>query len=137
MTYQEMLERMREASKQRHQQSHEHHVQVACVNWFRLQYPELDGLLFAIPNGGQRNKIVAAKLKAEGVVAGVADMMLAVASKDANGLFIEMKTDRKGSRQSDKQKEWQAKVCQKGYLYKIARTLDEFMKLIKDYLDET
>ena len=43
----------------------EHEIQVNCVNYFRLRYPK--GLIYAIPNGGHRNVIVASKLKAEGV----------------------------------------------------------------------
>ena len=50
----------------------EHRLQVACVRWFRLQHPNV--LIFAIPNGGQRNVVTAKRLKDEGVVAGVADL---------------------------------------------------------------
>ena len=46
----------------------EHSLQVCCVHWFRLQYPQYATLLFAVPNGGARNAITAGKLKAEGVV---------------------------------------------------------------------
>ena len=49
----------------------ESHIQRACVRWFALQYPELKGILFAVPNGGGRSKIEAGILKAEGVTAGV------------------------------------------------------------------
>lgn len=34
----------------------ESHIQRNCLTWFRLQYPELRLVLFAIPNGGARNK---------------------------------------------------------------------------------
>lgn len=34
----------------------EHELQVASVRWFRLQYPEYAPLLFAVPNGGARDK---------------------------------------------------------------------------------
>ena len=53
----------------------EHDEQVLIFKWARLsegRWPEL-ALLFAIPNGGHRHKAVAAKLKAEGVRAGVPD----------------------------------------------------------------
>lgn len=49
------------------------------------------GLVFAIPNGGQRNVVVARKLKAEGVRPGVPDLFLPVARGIWHGLFIEMK----------------------------------------------
>lgn len=55
------------------------------------RYPEFQRLLFAIPNGGERNKIVAAKLKATGTKSGVADIFLAVPRRGYHGLFIELK----------------------------------------------
>ena len=41
----------------------EERLQVSCVNWFDYQYPQYRQLLFAVPNGGSRNKIEAANLK--------------------------------------------------------------------------
>ena len=64
-------------------------LQILCVKWFRLQFPNV--LIFSIPNGGQRNLITAKILKAEGTVAGVADLQILKAKKGYNGLFIEMK----------------------------------------------
>ena len=52
--------------KRRPSSEKEHRVQCACVRWFRCQYPAMRHNLFAVPNGGARNKIIAAKLKAEG-----------------------------------------------------------------------
>lgn len=134
--------------RRRTHKDREHEVQSACVRWFALQYPQYKGLLFAVPNGGQRNAIVAAKLKAEGVVAGVADLMLAIPKTEdessgtvtisgkvvAHGLFIEMKTEEKSSRQRASQKEWQEKVERQGYAYRICRSLEEFMRTINGYL---
>lgn len=56
----------------------ESQIQRACVRWFGLQHRELDGLLFAVPNGGRRGKVEAAIMKAEGVYPGVADLLLLV-----------------------------------------------------------
>ena len=64
-------------------------LQQACVRWFRYQYPGI--LIFAIPNGGQRNKVTASILKAEGVLAGVPDLFIATPNGTHSGLFIEMK----------------------------------------------
>ena len=71
----------------------EHQMQCAVIQWARMAGGRLPALrrLFAIPNGGHRNIAVAAKLKAEGVRAGVPDLCLPVARGDFHGLFIEMK----------------------------------------------
>ena len=84
----------------------EHNLQVDCVQWFSLQYPSLRGRLFAVPNGGHRSKTEAARLKAEGVVAGVSDLILLKSNHQYGALLIEMKTTARNSRQSDRQKEW-------------------------------
>ena len=110
----------------------EHNIQVACVRWFSYQYPELQGLLFAVPNGGRRDAVTGAKLKAEGVIAGVSDLMLLVPSKGHGALLIEMKTER--GRQTAEQKRWQAIVERMNYKYVVCRSLDEFQRVINEYL---
>lgn len=45
-------------------------LQQSCITWFRLQYPRLAKLLFAVPNGSRRDVVTGAILKWEGVVAG-------------------------------------------------------------------
>lgn len=109
----------------------EHKIQIACVNWFRYQFPRY--LIFSVPNGGQRNAIVAAKLKAEGATAGVADLIIVATNKI---LFIEMKTE-KGS-QSDKQIEFEQKIKRLGFGYFVCHSLDEFIKTVKGclYMDK-
>ena len=99
----------------------EHAHQTALFAWAALnvgRFPEL-ALLFAIPNGGERNKIVAARLKAEGAKAGMLDMMLPVARQGMHGLFIELKRPssvgkRKGLT-SDKQDFWIDELHKQGY----------------------
>lgn len=110
----------------------EHRIQCACVRWFRLKYSSLYHLLFAVPNGGVRDKVTGAKMKAEGVLAGVADLILLVPNARYHGLCIEMKT--KTGRQSDSQKIWETHVVGQGYRYAVCRSLDDFMTTIQDYL---
>ena len=73
----------------------EHAEQSALFAWIAQQtdYPELK-LAFAIPNGGLRDKVTAARLKAEGAKAGVWDIFLPVPRGRWHGLFIEMKVGR-------------------------------------------
>lgn len=110
----------------------EHNLQCACVRWFNLQWPQYHGLLFAIPNGGARSKATAGKLKAEGVVPGVADLILLVPKQWAFALCIEMKTAK--GRQSPEQMEWQRKVEDNNYRYVICRSLEGFMSVVNEYL---
>lgn len=110
----------------------EHNIQVACVRWFAYQYPELQGLLFAVPNGGRRDAVTGAKLKAEGVIAGVSDLILLVPSCNHGAMMIEMKTGK--GRQSEEQKRWQTIVERMNYKYVVCRSFDEFQKIINEYL---
>jgi hypothetical protein len=71
----------------------EHNEQAALITWANYSlglYPELKWL-FAIPNGGQRGKAQAGKLKAEGVKPGVFDLCLPVRRGIYSSLWIEMK----------------------------------------------
>ena len=115
-------------------QDPEHRLQCACVRWFRYQYPELSSLLFAVPNGGRRDPVTGARLKAEGVVAGVSDLILFLPSDKHHALCIEMKTPK--GRQSPSQKEWQQQVERYGYRYEVIRDFLEFEKLVKSYIQE-
>lgn len=110
----------------------EHKLQCACVQWFNLQHRDLRGLLFAVPNGGARSKATAGKLKAEGVVPGVADLILLVPKQWAFALCIEMKTDK--GRQSPEQKAWQTIVEAQGYRYAVCRSFDDFTRTVNEYL---
>ena len=93
----------------------EHREQVLFVARFRLEYPGLARLLFAIPNGGRRSPREAGRLKDEGVQAGVPDLMLAVPVAPFHGLFIEMKrADGKGAT-SPEQRTQQELLTRQGY----------------------
>jgi hypothetical protein len=107
-------------------------LQEHCVNWFRLQYPRLRTNLFAIPNGGYRHPSTGAILKREGAVPGVADLFLAYPSQTTHGLFIEMKTPT--GRQQPSQKDFEVAILKAGYSYILARTVDQFIAEVTDYL---
>ena len=113
----------------------EHKIQCAIVKWFYYAYPQYrGGLFFAIPNGGHRNIQTARALKAEGVTAGVSDLMLLVPSRGYHALCVEVKTIK--GRQSEFQKAWEAKVEAQGFKYAIVRSLDDFAELARWYLNE-
>ena len=69
----------------------EHLEQKAFFTWLDFQNFKGIELAHAIPNGGARHPAVAAKLKAEGVKAGVPDVAWPVARGGFIGLAIEFK----------------------------------------------
>lgn len=73
-------------------------------------------------------------MKAEGVTAGVADLLLLVPTDRHHGLCVEMKTAK--GRQRDSQRAWQAEVEAQGYKYVICRSFDDFRAEIRGYLSE-
>lgn len=109
-------------------------LQTACVRWFRLQYPSLALCLFAVPNGGSRNLREAARMKGEGVTAGVADLILLVPRGGYASLCIEMKSA--AGRQRPEQKAWQQAVEKAGNRYVVCRSFDEFRAVVDDYLSK-
>lgn len=108
-------------------------IQKNCIAWFRLAYPEYRLLLFSVPNGGRRDKVTAAILKAEGAVAGVADAILLLPRHGYASLCIEFKTPK--GRQSDNQKAWQKAVEGNGSKYAVVRSFDEFRNEIDGYIN--
>lgn len=110
----------------------ESNLQIACIEWFRLQYPKYSKLLFSVPNGGSRNVIEAKRLKREGVVAGVADILFLKPNKDYPFLCIEMKHGK--GKQSENQKEWQKEVEAIGGKYVVCNSFELFKKEIEEYL---
>lgn len=114
--------------------SSEHAEQVALFEWAALhagRYPEL-GLLFAIPNGGKRDPVTAARLRDEGVRPGVPDVCLPVPSAGWHGLFIELKWGRNTT--TDKQNEWLERLTEQGYLAVVCYGWQEAVDVIMDYL---
>jgi hypothetical protein len=65
--------------------------QAALMREVGLRYPEAFKLIYHVPNGGHRHKAVAAKLKGQGVKAGVPDLVLPMARGGHFGLYIEFK----------------------------------------------
>jgi hypothetical protein len=116
---------------------HEDGEQKALFDW-AAYHPELRWM-FAIPNGGNRNKLEAVRLKQGGVKKGVSDIFLPKQSKINGvycGLFIEMKRRKVDgpSRVSWSQFEFQKGVEQAGYKCVICYGADEAIEEIKKYV---
>ena len=110
----------------------EHAHQVALMAWCAINFRRLPKLklLFAIPNGGERNPIVAARMKAEGVRSGVPDLMLPVARHGMHGLFIEMKKPRTGT-VSEKQDQWHNDLRGEGFAVAVCYGWQEAVECLE------
>lgn len=97
----------------------EHQEQAAVAAWLRAHGVDH----FAVPNGGRRDAREASKLKAEGAVAGVADLILTDPPPARPGIVvvaIEMKKRNGGDGGSKAQREWLARHRAKpGWLAEI------------------
>lgn len=112
--------------------------QAAIFCWAALpetqaKYPELKLLLFAIPNGGYREKREAGKLKAMGVKAGVPDIFLSVPCGPYHGLYIELK--KYGGKARTEQNEFIAAVHAQGFCALVAVGWPQAVAAIETYLN--
>jgi hypothetical protein len=113
----------------------EHEEAKALVQAVRLneaRHPELR-MLFAVPNGGDRHKATAAKLKAEGVKAGVLDYILPVARGGFHGLAIELKRRKRGQT-SGEQEQWIEAFRQQGWRAEVCKGWIQALAVLADYL---
>lgn len=111
----------------------ESNLQIACVKWFRLQYPQR--IIAAIPNGGKRGIITASIMKAEGVLAGMPDLIIPEPCEDFHGMFIEMKTPTGTT--SPHQKEILRRLNNSGYAVFVCRSFEDFQAAVNKYFQQT
>ena len=104
----------------------EHAEQVSLCGWLDAKHPDLD--YWATPNGGNRNIVTAAKMKAEGQKPGVPDLFF-----PALRLFVEMKRT-KGGRLSPEQKYWFDRLPKLGYKVVMCKGAAEAVKTIEEEL---
>lgn len=108
----------------------EAHEQIAVVQF--CMYKDIP--IFAIPNGGSRNKLEAINLKRQGVKKGVPDLCVPVAKRGYHGLYIEMKYGK--GKTSKPQDEWLELLNNNGYLARVCVGADEAINLIQWYFSK-
>lgn len=104
----------------------EHVEQREFVAWFRKAHPTVR--ILAIPNGSQRSRTTGAKLKAEGVVAGVPDLLV-----PAWCLWVEMKRAEGGS-VSAEQRDWHAYLRSIGHTVIVCRGFSQAKEEIEAFV---
>ena len=118
--------------------------QQKLFTWWRLEGCKTYGLpgclLFAIPNGGRRDAVTGARLKAEGVHPGIPDIFLAVSDQLHHGLFIELKRPKRPGVRAGSPSKAQREVMQaltaRGYCCRVAYGAAEARKVIEWYMGE-
>lgn len=124
----------------------EHSQQAAFFCWansIKKDYPMLR-FMFAVPNGGERNKVAAARLVAEGVKSGAPDIFLPYPKIRNNqvlyhGLFIEMKRPKSvglaAGRLTANQIEFQDYLISQNYAHIIAFDYLQAANAVLEYLN--
>ena len=113
-------------------ESHEQCSLFSWWNWTSSRWP--DAVMFAIPNGGWRSLRTAARLKAEGVLAGVPDIFLAAPRGSSHGLFIETKRVH-GGPVSKAQRLVMARLEAAGYACRVCKGFAEAREAVEGYLN--
>lgn len=121
----------RTRAKQRDLEGAEQRALFKWAGYAQSQYPELR-YLFHVPNGGSRDAITGAKLKAQGVRRGVPDVFLDVSRGSWHGLRIELKAN--GGHTSDEQHDWIRELQAQGYFAQVCVGWEAARDLIVAYL---
>lgn len=108
--------------------------QAALMKEIELRYPDVFELMYHVPNGGHRLKEVAAKLKAQGVKAGIPDLVLPMARGGYFGLYIEFKATVDPAAVSPSQQACIRRLNDQGYLAVVCRGHFDAMECLRAYL---
>lgn len=111
----------------------EHSMQAAVIDWALLQAPSLPALaaMFAVPNGARVVPSVAARLKREGMRAGVPDLIVPVPAGEFIGLTIEMKTA--DGWVGHDQKAWHSMLRAVGHRVEVCRSIESACAVLREY----
>lgn len=108
-------------------------LQIDCIRWFDLQYPQYSPYLFHIRNGGSiKSPREGRKFKLMGVRKGVPDLFLSIPNAQYHGLYIELK--KPGGKLSSQQIDTKEMFERKGYEFYVITSIDEFIRYIRIYL---
>ncbi len=109
----------------------EHCLQRAIADWCDgLGKRLVQGRFAAIPNGGGRDRITGARLKAEGVRAGMPDLVFW--RDEGRVMWVEVKNGTSGAL-SPAQKELHVRMKADGHLVLVCRTLAEAIQVIQAF----
>lgn len=109
--------------------------QQAYFTWLQVRHREAYEHAFHVPNGGQRSKATAGRLKAQGVKAGVQDIFVDLARGAYHGLRIELKaTPPHDAAVAPSQRAWNVRHNAAGYCALICKGFDSAKAATEAYL---
>ena len=108
-------------------------LQLACVQWFTMQYPKLSRGLHHSPNGGRRNAREAARFKAAGVRPGFPDLALYLKVARWTGLAVELKIKPNTVKKGSDQEWWLEWLESQGWKTAVCYDLTDFMQVVEEY----
>ena len=124
----------------------EHQEQAAVISWWASYAATRNidpRLLFAIPNAAKRSYALANRMRKEGMVSGIPDLMLArpkifidatgAPITEFAGLFLELK--RVGEKATPAQLEMIDLLRKQGYNCIVAQGADEAIRALKAYIE--
>ena len=115
-----------------HQESLEQQALFRWAAFSEGKYPSLR-LMYHIPNEGVRTKANGARLKAEGMKAGVPDICLPCARGGYHGLYIELKAGK--NKPTKNQEQWISDLNAEGYCACVCWGWEAAQKVIEMYLN--
>lgn len=107
----------------------EQQLQAQCVAWFHNTYHSHRGALHC-NNNNSHTKVAGNIARSLGVYPGVSDLELLVDGGIV--VFIELKIE--GGKLSEAQTEWRDYVIEKGFMYLVVYSFEEFQKTIKIFI---
>ncbi|MCK2183526.1 VRR-NUC domain-containing protein [Halomonas getboli] len=115
--------------------------QAAVMTWLKAEkirgtdVGELYDATYHVPNGGYRLAKEAGRMKAQGVKAGVSDLVVRQARGGWHGLYLEFKaTPPRDAALADSQHAWLDDSEYEGYCPALARGFDEAKAVLREYV---
>lgn len=110
-------------------------IQQHVVKWFAGTYPEIyaTGAFFAVPNEGKRTRATASRMKAEGLLSNVSDLILLLPRGDFYGACFEMKSEK--GRLRPGQRDWLNARVLDGYFCAVFFSYEQAVQGIEQYMN--
>lgn len=126
----------------RNKRRFEDQEQAAFFTWLRIRHPLAYEHAYHVPNGGSRGggdrrsaQIEGARLKAQGVKAGVPDIWIPLRRGAFAGLVVEFKaTPPHDAEVSKEQQQWVLRMKAQGWRSEVVLGLNALRRLIDEYM---